>query len=219
MLKGVINTLRYTVAKGRYVSKSKMNKGEIFEREVFDYIHNNVKGYKRVLVDLLIPNGVGGTTQIDIVLVHRSGIYVIECKNYNATVSGGLLDAEWVVKYKNGKEYGVYNPVMQNEGHIKNLMYVLRGYKKSCYKSLVLFSDRSVLDGCGCNKVIKSIKTIVTTESNLPKCVKSINKSKDIISIKSVSDVYYSLNKYARSSKKAKEKHSNYVKGVQNNKK
>lgn len=216
MILDILNTLKYTKEKGRYTPKSKLNKGEILERQVFDTLSKDVLGYKRILVDLLIPNTVGGTTQIDLLLLHSSGIYVIECKNYKATIKGDIEDKEWTALYKGGKTYSLYNPIIQNSGHIDKLMRVNKGYKKSLYKSLILFSKDTILSDCSVNKVLKGCKTVLTTELAMAKCVRGINGGKLGVSKNEIKTMYKELSKYARSNKKAKQKHSDYVNKLQN---
>lgn len=218
MLIDILNTLRYTKEKGRFKSKDRLDKGEKLEREIFDILHTNLKGYKKVLVDLLIPNGRGGSTQIDLVLLHSTGIFVIECKNYNATVSGEIEDDNWVVRYKNNKEYTFYNPIKQNNGHIEKVMDVVGNYKKSVYKSFIVFSKNTVLDGCRLHKVIRGSKTFVTTEDKFKKNIVGLNEAKPIMSKKDIKKVYKQLRVYSKSSKRAKKKHSNYVDRIQKSK-
>lgn len=218
MLLNILNTLRYTKEKGRFKLKCNLDKGEALEREVFEILHKRIKGPKKVLVDLLIPNGRGGTTQVDVVLVHRTGIFVIECKNYNGTVSGEVESEDWVVKYRNNKEYTFYNPIKQNIGHIEKIMRVSGGYKKSAYKSIIVFSKNTVLDGCRMTKTIRGNKTIVTTEDKFDISVSGLNGAKSILTNKDIKYIYMSLSRYSRSSKKDKKKHNVYVNKIQKSK-
>lgn len=40
-------------------------------------------GYKRYLFNLYVPKDDGETTELDVVLLHESGVYVLEFKNYS----------------------------------------------------------------------------------------------------------------------------------------
>lgn len=42
--------------------------------------NNNIGGYIKVLKNLYIPIGYGKTTEIDVVMIHRKGIFVFESK-------------------------------------------------------------------------------------------------------------------------------------------
>ena len=43
-------------------------------------------GYKKFLFNLYIPKEGGGTTELDVILLHESGIYVFESKNYSGWI-------------------------------------------------------------------------------------------------------------------------------------
>jgi len=77
----------------------------------------------RCLWDLTIPKA-KGDTQVDLLLIHATGIYVVESKNYsNCRIQGDEKLKDWTAFYKQGKDRGylLYNPHMQNEGHIAAL--------------------------------------------------------------------------------------------------
>ena len=63
------------------------------------------------------------TVQIDHIVVSRTGVYVIETKNYGGQIIQDSNDNWKQVWYK--YRYNFYSPVKQNESHIKSLMYVL----------------------------------------------------------------------------------------------
>ncbi|MGO4370436.1 nuclease-related domain-containing protein [Paenibacillus sp. MCAF20] len=69
------------------------------------------------LNDLLIPNAKSrtGYSQIDHLIVTPYGIFIIETKNYNGEIKGTREDRNWSV----GNRFKMYNPLMQNYGHIK----------------------------------------------------------------------------------------------------
>ena len=75
--------------------------------------------------DVLIPNGKGGLTQIDHVVVSSFGIFVIETKNWAGWVFGGRKDKHWKVTYRDGGKVQHHNPISQNLGHIEALSLLL----------------------------------------------------------------------------------------------
>ena len=75
--------------------------------------------------DILIPNGKGGLTQIDHVVVSSFGIFVVETKNWAGWVFGGRKDKQWKVTYRGGGEIQHHNPISQNLGHIEALSHLL----------------------------------------------------------------------------------------------
>lgn len=97
----------------------------------------------RYLNDVFIVNKRSrtGYAQIDHILITRSGIFVIETKNYQGTIKGSRDDTKWMV---NGKRT-MYNPVRQNRTHINALKSVLAEYKTVPFISLISFTKRCSL--------------------------------------------------------------------------
>lgn len=75
----------------------------------------------RILQNVYVPKR-GGTSEIDVLLLHETGIYVIESKNLSGSIYGENRYSQWL-RYKRGCEFPDQfpNPVQQNEGHIKAL--------------------------------------------------------------------------------------------------
>ncbi len=72
------------------------------------------------IFNCLIPDGSGGSTEIDMIAVGRQGVFVYESKNYLGNVYGDTGDLYWTEQLGNSSRR-FYNPVRQNEGHIKKL--------------------------------------------------------------------------------------------------
>ena len=73
----------------------------------------------RYLSDIMIlnPKSKSGYSQIDHIVISPYAIFVIETKNYNGEIKGGRKDRNWSVS----NHFKMYNPLMQNYGHIKAL--------------------------------------------------------------------------------------------------
>jgi len=100
-------------------------------------------GKKRFIQNLIINNYGDSTSEIDVIMIHTSGIYVIESKNMYGSVEGIETEKNWVCDYGN-KKVEFYNPVMQNDKHIKELKNLLATSKKNTFKSFVVFTDRLI---------------------------------------------------------------------------
>ena len=81
-------------------------------------------------------------TEIDIIMIHTSGIFVFESKNIGGNITGNINDEKWSVKYPNGKVYDTRNPIKQNRYHIDALRDLLTPPDKDTFKSFVVFSNR-----------------------------------------------------------------------------
>lgn len=78
----------------------------------------------KVFNDLYVPKKNGEMTQIDHVLLSPKGIFVIETKNYTGWIFGDENQRNWTQTIYN-KKSRFYNPVKQNNTHIKALQNYL----------------------------------------------------------------------------------------------
>lgn len=101
----------------------------------------------RLYRNLIVPTGPRSrleTTEIDVVLLHPSGIYVIESKNYSGWIFGKADQRNWTVCLNRNTKERVPNPIRQNNGHISALMRVL-DLPREAFVSLIVFSERCEL--------------------------------------------------------------------------
>lgn len=68
----------------------------------------------------------GKDTQIDLLLIHSSGIYAIEAKKWGILIKGEFNDDEWEGKATPCSLITARNPILQNYLHIRTLQGVLR---------------------------------------------------------------------------------------------
>ena len=91
-----------------------------------------------------LPNNVtlpveDGTTQIDHVLVSRSGIFVLESKHYKGWLFAHATAAQWTqVLYK--KHYKFQNPIHQNRKHVSAVAKLLDFLPNKSIHSVVVFT-------------------------------------------------------------------------------
>jgi len=107
----------YGAASGNSFASIMFNKGCKGEFLIFRILEK-LPGYKKILANLYIPKTDGSTTEIDLVLVNSTGIYVIESKNLNGVIGGHEKEIMWTQSFGGGKKYKFYNPLLQNQGHI-----------------------------------------------------------------------------------------------------
>lgn len=101
----------------------------------------------RLYRNLIVPTGPRSrleTTEIDVVLLCPSGIYVIESKNYSGWIFGKADQRNWTVCLNRNTRERVPNPIRQNNGHISALMRVLN-LPREAFVSLIVFSERCEL--------------------------------------------------------------------------
>lgn len=110
-----------------------------------------IRGVKHIFHNVYVPlKDKKNTTEIDMVMVHEKGIFVIENKNYSGRIYGDEEEARWrQVQKKNGRKWEktFYNPVWQNRTHIRNLKRFLEQELAwdMPFVSVIVFNDRAKL--------------------------------------------------------------------------
>ncbi len=102
----------------------------------------NIEGYYKTLHNIYIPY-INKTSEIDVLLIHEKGIFVIESKNYSGWIFGSAGQKQWTQMLNKQTKYRFYNPIMQNDTHIKALSDYLR-IDKEIIKSFIVFSEERV---------------------------------------------------------------------------
>jgi len=85
---------------------------------------------------------VGGTTQIDHLLISTQGVFVIETKGLSNWIFGSEKQARWTQKTFSGK-YKFQNPLHQNYKHIKELERYFDFLPENTFKSVIVFSGNA----------------------------------------------------------------------------
>lgn len=107
----------------------KSEKGRIGEELVIECL-KNVKRYHYVINNVTFLNYKSKMThQIDHILIHPYGIFIIETKNYRGEISIDNKTGFWYLK-NNKRIVRISNPVSQNKSHMYMLYRVLQGNYK-----------------------------------------------------------------------------------------
>lgn len=137
----------YLQTKNTYMSV-RFNKGRLGEFYTYKYL-KALSGYKRFLFNIYLPKEKGDTTEIDVILLHESGIYVLESKNYSGWIFGTETQQYWTqtLPIGNGKtkKSKFFNPIIQNKVHLKWLKQFLGEEAQLPFYSYIVFSDRCTL--------------------------------------------------------------------------
>lgn len=184
------------------------NKGDIAEYFTWKIL-NNQSEYKKILINLYIPNG-NRTSEIDSILINKHGIFVIESKGYSGWIFGNEKNKYWTqIIYS--KKTPFYNPVMQNRSHIKALANILKINNMDIFKSYIVFSERCELKKIKVNKPnVKIIKRhqLQDTLNNDYKIYDNIlNKDQ-------INDIYDTLVKYMFPDDNIRNKHIKYIESL-----
>ena len=184
------------------------NKGAIAEYLTWKVL-NNQEEYKKVLINLYIPNEYK-TSEIDSILINKYGIFVIESKGYSGWIFGNENEKNWTqVIYKRKNKF--YNPIIQNKNHIKTLTNVLGIEDMNIFRSYIVFSERCELKKITVNKpnvkVIKRSQLQDTLDNDYKRYGVVLSNSR-------ISNLNEKLTKYMFTDDNIKREHIEYVKKI-----
>lgn len=190
--------------------KMRFDKGNYGEYLCYRYLRYFEKRGAKFLYNCYLPREKGKTTEIDVLMIYKSGIYVLESKNYSGWIFGSEASKNWTQtlpgKTKAHKEQ-FYNPIMQNRTHIRWLKNII-GNNVSVY-SIIVFSERCTLKKI--DIIDKSIKVI--KRNALLHTIKKIDKSqKSKLSKEEILKLYDKIYPYSQVDDKVKEKHIRDIK-------
>lgn len=173
-------------------------KGQMGEAIVQDILSRLGNEYIN-LHDIMIQGSSGRTSQIDHIVLSPYGIFVLETKAYNSYVKGYEDAKNWIQFLKNGQRHEFYNPIKQNEGHIKALRTVLNDTTDSRpFVSIVVFVGTKDVE-------VEATKAIVVRENELLTAIqKHTERKMPVEQARKMADV---LRKANITGEKAREQH------------
>lgn len=131
--------------------KMPMWKGKYSEKLVYKKMLQLPDEYI-IFNDLLFESN-GRSTQIDHVVVSPYGVFVIETKGYKGWILGGEKSEYWTqVIYKSKRLF--YNPIKQNDGHVRFLRYLLKCSVDIPFFPIVVFNNSANLKVHVCDHVV-----------------------------------------------------------------
>ena len=197
---------------------NKMDLGERGEFNIFKSLLN-IKPSIRILIDLYIPTSNNKTTQIDLLFIHSTGIYVIESKNTYAKLSGNCMDTHLSMEYKNGKSFIMYNPILQNNAHISHIQSLLKHYPSDYFYSvLIIGNKKDNLSNLQIDTSKLKFQTMITTKSCISKKIEKLlyNRQRNLkvynlLDEFEIDYIYNTLYNYTKASDDIK---SNHIKNI-----
>lgn len=169
ILYSIVSFFRLPVVKGKcgelLVAFHLKNK---LEKEEYELINN-----------VMIPDGAGGSTQIDHIILSQFGIFVIETKTMKGWIFGDRNSANWTQQiYKCKNQF--QNPFRQNYKHIRCLAE-LTGLPMECFIHTIVF-----VGDCTIKTRDKLPEALVENSSQLLAFIKKFNQrvlSSDMLEI------------------------------------
>lgn len=226
VLKFAVEAISYSTTD--YCSQTKksywsviQNTGTLGEYKIYEYL-TKLNGYKKFLFNVYVPKEDGSTTEIDVILIHESGIYVFESKNYSGWIFGTESQQYWTQTLPSGKGHSqkerFFNPIIQNNVHLKWLRNYLQNDSIPLY-SYIVFSERCKLK----DVKLTSEKHHVINRYNVLNSVRELASENAMsLSNETVDKLYEQLYPLTQASEDLKQEHianikNNHFKPVQNN--
>lgn len=196
--------------------KARLDKGFVGEFLTYKYLRKYEAEGAKFLFNIYVPKADGGTSEIDVMMIHKKGVFVFESKNYSGWIFGNETQRMWTqtLRVKNGRSQknSFYNPIMQNRSHINHMTEYLG--KAIPAISIIVFSER-----CTLKKVkVKSEDIHVIKRNQIAKRVKAICNSvhNDVLSESEILDIYNELYPFTQVDATVKEKHISDIKNKNN---
>lgn len=200
------NGAYYQITKCPYFSV-KHNAGRYGEYLTYKYLKQFETNGAKFLFNIYIPKENGETTEIDVLMICKKGLFVFESKNYSGWIFGSESQKNWYQTLPTGrgrshKEH-FYNPIMQNHSHIKHLKAFLG--EQVPMRSIIVFSDRCTLKSVQ----ISSNDISVINRYNVAPVVSVIcNKiPNDLLTDNDITEIYNKLYPYTQVDEFAKMQH------------
>lgn len=94
-------------------------------------------------------------TQIDIIVICRNGVFVIEAKNWKHWIKGDYEDFKWTGLTDNRKVIEVFNTYNQNLIHIRELRNAIRrnGWEPVEFHNLIVIPDGTTIQS-NCSEIV-----------------------------------------------------------------
>lgn len=130
------------VAIVKWKSGWKLRKGKNGEKMVADELKRLKRKDTIVFNDVILPTSTGRTSQIDHIVLSTHGVFVIETKSHAGGVYGSEHSQYWT-QCLGSQRRRVYNPLLQNNAHLRTLQRILTDVDKQLFTSMIVFTEAS----------------------------------------------------------------------------
>ena len=192
-------------------SSVRSDKGKVGEYYIYKYLRP-LNGFKKYLFNCYIPKDDGTTTEIDVIMLHETGIFVFESKNYSGWIFGSENQQTWTQTLPTGngnsQKSHFLNPIIQNKVHIKWLQKYLGEENDLPIYSYIVFSDRCTLKSItltsGHHNVINRYNILSAVTAN-------VASGKSILSEEEIASLYNKLYPLTQADEAVKIAHVNNI--------
>jgi len=144
---------------------TQLNRGTRSERNLILQLLKEGFSSNDIFHDLYIKKRDGTYSQVDIVVLTEVGVIVVEVKDFRGWIFGNGNRVKWV-HFLGKMKFSFYNPIFQNDGHIRSLKNQLVEFGNIPFYSLIIFYGKCELKKVSDipldTMIIKSKSTIKT---------------------------------------------------------
>ncbi|MCR5480129.1 MAG: NERD domain-containing protein [Ruminococcus sp.] len=146
-----MQTTYYKATKRLFFTGLLLDKGAYGEYKTYSRLRSYENAGAKFLFNVYLPSTskYTDTTEIDVLMISDRGVFVFESKNYSGWIFGNDKQKMWTQCLPQGKgrqaiKEKFFNPVWQNNAHIKALRNLIQSNTIPVY-SLIVFSERCTL--------------------------------------------------------------------------
>ncbi|MBO8159680.1 nuclease-related domain-containing protein [Thermosyntropha sp.] len=181
-----------------------LDKGRYGEFLSFVYLEK-LPDHKKILANVYLPKeGKEETTEIDLIMIAETGIYVIESKNYSGFIYGNEKNKYWLQVLGKSQKNRFFNPIWQNKAHISALKNTLPDIQDEAYISYIVFSERCTLKDI---KFFSSNVEVVPRQLLRKRVAENMKKRPTYFTVEQIDEIYSVLKRFSRVDAAVKEKH------------
>ncbi|WHY79931.1 nuclease-related domain-containing protein [Neobacillus sp. WH10] len=193
----------YQKASGNTFLRTLFNTGNYGEYLTFSKLEK-LPGHYRLMTNLYLPKKDGSTTEVDLIMLHETGLYVFESKNFSGWIFGDEKNKHWMQTFPNKRKEKFFNPIWQNKAHINALKTVLGTEYDRFFKSYIIFSERCTLKKIN---VTSSNEKVMKRNNLITTIKKEISNSEKLLTRQDMDQLFFKLNKYTHADSSVKDAH------------
>jgi hypothetical protein len=158
---------------------TQINRGTRSERDLILRLLKEGVPSINIFHDLYVKKRDGTYSQVDIVVLTDVGIVVVEVKDFSGWIFGFGSNEKWV-HFLGKKKYSFYNPIFQNEGHIRSLKAQLIENNIPFYSLIVFYGkcEMKKISNIPIGTMIIKSNTVIKTFNNILQNHNSIDACK-----------------------------------------
>ena len=160
---------------------------------VFCELYPHLSGNCKILMNINIPSAHGKTTEIDLLLIHETGLYVFEMKHYKGTIYGKPHEQNWTQYFRTAPNQRFRSPVAQNQYHIDALKKIVSDIPIHSY---VVFTSNE----CDLRVECNDPNITVCTLYNLHYQLQNISSRPSVLNMEQINHLFCTLLPYSPTS-------------------